>query len=118
MVVGALMAALMVNGGVGGPRGGPSTEGLANFGRVDGTLMRGTQPDERGIENLKRLGVATIINLRMADDVWPGEAAAARRLHNGRLRSAGSASGVKSRPPLLSAVMRVNSAPKNTICAT
>ncbi len=75
----ALALALSVDGCTSGTRGVPATEGLANFGRVSSTLMRGAQPDERGIENLKRLGVATIVNLRMPDDEWPGEAAAARR---------------------------------------
>lgn len=37
---------------------------------------------------------------------------------SGDARSADSASGVKSRPPLLNAVTRVNSAPRKTICAT
>lgn len=74
-----LVGALLVGGCASGPRGVPASEGIANFGRVSGTLLRGAQPDEHGIENLQRLGVATIINLRMPDDVWPGEAAAARR---------------------------------------
>ena len=78
--MGALVLAFMVNGCTSGPRGVPASEGIANFGRVGPGLWRGAQPDERGIENLRRLGVATIINLRMPDDVWPGEAAAARRL--------------------------------------
>ena len=61
-------------------RGVPASEGIPNFGRVSSALFRGAQPDERGLENLQRLGVATIINLRMADDAVPGEEAAARRL--------------------------------------
>lgn len=61
-------------------RGVPASEGIPNFGRVSSALFRGAQPDERGLENLQRLGVATIINLRMADDVVPGEEATARRL--------------------------------------
>ncbi|MBI3887060.1 MAG: tyrosine-protein phosphatase [Opitutae bacterium] len=61
-------------------RGVPGSEGLPNFGRVDRTLWRGAQPDAHGLETLHRLGVATIINLRMADDVVPGEEATARRL--------------------------------------
>ncbi len=77
--VSTLVVALMLGGCASGPRGVPASEGIANFGRVSGTLLRGAQPDERGIENLQRLGVATIINLRMPYDAWPGEAAAARR---------------------------------------
>jgi protein tyrosine/serine phosphatase len=79
LTVSALVLAFMAGGCASGPRGVPAAEGIANFGRVSRTLMRGAQPDERGIENLKRLGVATIINLRMSDDVWAGEEAAAHR---------------------------------------
>ena len=61
-------------------RGVPASEGIPNFGRVSSALFRGAQPDEHGLENLQRLGVTTIINLRMADDVVPGEEATARRL--------------------------------------
>ena len=71
--------ALMLGGCTSGTRGVPAAEGVPNFGRVSATLLRGAQPDENGIANLQRLGVATIINLRMADDVWPDEADAARR---------------------------------------
>jgi protein tyrosine/serine phosphatase len=78
-VVSALVLAFILNGCAVGPRGVASSQGVANFGRVSSAFLRGAQPDEQGIENLKRLGVATIINLRKSDDVWPGEAAAARR---------------------------------------
>ena len=61
-------------------RGVPASEGLPNFGRISAALWRGAQPDEHGLENLQRLGVATIINLRMPDDVAPGEPETARRL--------------------------------------
>ena len=77
--VSALVVAFMVGGCGSGPRGVPATEGIANFGRVSSTLLRGGQPDERGIENLKRLGVVTIINLRLPNDGCPGEEAVARR---------------------------------------
>ena len=80
LVAGLLAAVLLAGGCVGRPRGVPASEGLPNFGRVTGTLWRGAQPDEQGLATLKKLGAATIINLRMADDVAPGEAAAARRL--------------------------------------
>lgn len=62
------------------PRGVPASEGLPNFGRADARLWRGAQPDAHGLEILKRLGVATVINLRMADDVAPGEEETLRRL--------------------------------------
>ena len=78
-LLGATILAFMAGGCAGGLRGVPASEGVANFGRVSGTLYRGAQPDERGFENLQRLGVATVINLRLAADAWPGEADAARR---------------------------------------
>jgi len=77
--VSAWLLALALGGCALGPRGVPATDGLANFGRVSETLFRGAQPDEAGLATLRRLGVATIINLRMADDSWAGEAAAARQ---------------------------------------
>src|SRR5690242_18031677 len=40
-----------------GERGLPAQEGIVNFGKVSETLYRGAQPDEPGIQNLKRLGV-------------------------------------------------------------
>src|SRR5262245_32264063 len=58
-------------------RGAPASEGIVNFGKVSEVLYRGAQPDEGGIENLSRLGVKTIINLRMADDAWKQEEAKA-----------------------------------------
>ena len=47
------------------PRGVPPSEGILNFGRVNETFFRGAQPDEAGIANLSRLGVRTMINLRL-----------------------------------------------------
>lgn len=79
VVLSAMALAFMDGGCAGGRRGVPASQGIANFGRVNGTLFRGAQPDERGLENLQRLGVATIINLRMAADAWHGEADAAHR---------------------------------------
>ena len=80
LVAGMLAVVLLAGGCLGGQRGVPASEGLANFARVSETLWRGAQPDEHGLETLKKLGATTIINLRMADDVVPGEEAAARRL--------------------------------------
>jgi protein tyrosine/serine phosphatase len=59
-------------------RGVSAAHGIANFDQVNAHLWRGAQPDERGLETLKTLGVATIINLRMADDVLPFEKSLAR----------------------------------------
>jgi len=61
-----------------GERGLPAQEGIVNFGKVSETFYRGAQPDELGIQNLKKLGVKLIINLRMPDDCWQPEQAAAQ----------------------------------------
>ncbi len=59
-------------------RGVPPSEGIVNFGKVNDRLYRGAQPDALGISNLKKLGIKTILDLRMTNEVWPVEAAAAR----------------------------------------
>jgi protein tyrosine/serine phosphatase len=61
-----------------GQRGVPPQEGIGNFGKVNASLFRGAQPDEAGIENLQRLGVKLIVNLRMPNDAWKLEEAKAR----------------------------------------
>src|SRR6476660_1262411 len=58
-------------------RGVPASEGIVNFGKVSEVLYRGAQPDDAGLESLKRLGVKTIINLRMENDCWKVESAKA-----------------------------------------
>ena len=58
-------------------RGLPVRAGVLNFGQIDAKLYRGAQPDAAGLQNLKRLGVKLIINLRMPDEVWKPEAAEA-----------------------------------------
>ena len=75
IVVSALLASA---GCATAPRGFPARDGIANFDRVNENLYRGAQPNNVGIEALARLGVKTIINLRMANDVWPAEDAEAR----------------------------------------
>jgi uncharacterized protein (TIGR01244 family) len=59
-------------------RGVPPSEGIVNFGKVNDRLYRGAQPDAAGIKSLARLGIKTIIDLRMTNDVWQAEAAEAR----------------------------------------
>jgi protein tyrosine/serine phosphatase len=54
-------------------RGLPAQEGIANFGKIDEGVYRGAQPGALGITNLARLGVKSIINLRMPGDVWKDE---------------------------------------------
>jgi protein tyrosine/serine phosphatase len=51
-----------------------SPNAILNFGRVNGWLYRGAQPDAAGLDQLKALGVKSVINLRMGDDVWAPEA--------------------------------------------
>ena len=60
-----------------GQRGLPPSEGITNFGKINDRLYRGAQPDAAGIKNLARLGIKSIINLRLTNDVWQAEAAAA-----------------------------------------
>ena len=38
--------------------------GIKNFGKVDEYLYRGAQPKPEGIEELKKLGIDTIVDLR------------------------------------------------------
>ena len=45
-----------------------ATKDLPNLYKVNDHLYRGGQPTEAGIQELKRMGVKTIINLRDADD--------------------------------------------------
>jgi protein tyrosine/serine phosphatase len=54
--------------------------GITNFAKVNDLLYRGAQPKSDGIKSLARLGVRTIINLRMTNDVWSAEEAEARAL--------------------------------------
>lgn len=60
-----------------GERGLPPSEGIRNFGKINDRLYRGAQPDAAGIRNLARLGIKSIINLRLTNDVWKAEAAEA-----------------------------------------
>lgn len=61
-----------------GERGVPPSQGIGNFGKVSESLYRGAQPDATAITNLSRLGIKTIINLRMTNDVWKPEESLAR----------------------------------------
>jgi len=66
----AVLCALFVCGiCAAGERGLPAREGI---------LYRGAQPDAAGIENLKKLGIKSIINLRQTNDVLAAEVEAAR----------------------------------------
>jgi len=74
-----LMVAVLSVALLGGcdPRKGSARNALANFGKVNDALYRGAQPDLDAMRQLNALGVRSVINLRMPDDVWAGEAAAA-----------------------------------------
>jgi len=54
-------------------RGLPPQQGIANFGKINDSLFRGAQPDAVGITNLARLGIKSIINLRMSNESWKAE---------------------------------------------
>jgi tyrosine-protein phosphatase SIW14 len=77
MVIGISLLILTIAGLARG-RGLPPQQGINNFGQISPALYRGAQPDEAGILNLKRLGVTTIVNLRLKDDAWKPEAALAQ----------------------------------------
>lgn len=55
--------------------------GIENFGRVTADLWRGDMPTDRGFEELHRLGVRTIINLRKYPDNPPAATAPAHAVH-------------------------------------
>ena len=54
--------------------------GITNCARVNDSVYRGAQPNGEGIKSLARLGVRTIINLRMTNDIWFAEEAEARAM--------------------------------------
>ena|GEM_PF-554543 len=56
----------------------PAIDGIGNFGRVNHSLYRGGQPNNLGIQSLKRLGIKTIVNLRMTNDLCVTEETEAR----------------------------------------
>ncbi len=74
----ALASGLMIVGCSTGPRGFPPTEGISNFDRVNAGVYRGAQPNALAIRNLQRVGIKTIVNLRMPDDAWFAEESEAR----------------------------------------
>ena len=71
LVCGLLLATL--GQGAAGQRGLPAQNSITNFDKVDEKLFRGAQPDEQGMKQLQLLGVKTVINLRMTNDVWQAE---------------------------------------------
>jgi tyrosine-protein phosphatase SIW14 len=47
---------------------GSSVQGIGNFYQVDSHVYRGAQPTNEGFENLAKIGVKTVIDLREADE--------------------------------------------------
>lgn len=73
-VISAGFLALAAYGSGSGQRGLPAQEGIINFGRINETVYRGAQPDSSGIGNLARLGIKTIIDLRLPNEgSWKAE---------------------------------------------
>jgi tyrosine-protein phosphatase SIW14 len=60
-----------------GERGVPAQNGILNFGQVNDHLYRGAEPDTVAVQNLARLGVKTIVDLRTGKEVRAPEAAEA-----------------------------------------
>lgn len=74
---GCLMLGLLL-AGCATPPGEIPQLGVRNFDQVDARLYRSAQPNVDGVAALAARGVKTIINLRLADDVMPGEETSAR----------------------------------------
>jgi len=74
-----LLLALMAHAGCkASERGVPAQRGILNFGKINDNLYRGAEPHAIGITNLQRLGIRTIIDLRMPSEVTKDEAPLAR----------------------------------------
>lgn len=50
------------------PQGAWAPRGLPNFAQVDPRLYRGAQPSPAGIEELRKMRIATIVDLRQPDE--------------------------------------------------
>jgi tyrosine-protein phosphatase SIW14 len=73
---------LLTTVGVGTPQNTPpvrSAPGVPNFHQVNESLFRGGQPSEEGLRSLAKLGVKTIVDLRMSRRIrdWESKAVAA-----------------------------------------
>src|SRR6266849_640949 len=64
--------------GVAAERGMPAQHGILNFEKISDGVFRGAQPDAAGISNLENLGIRTIIDLRMPNQVSKLEETQAR----------------------------------------
>ena len=61
-----------------GQRGQPPHEGIVNYGLVRAGFYRGAKPDGPALDTLQRLGVRSIIDLRMPREIDNDEARKAR----------------------------------------
>jgi tyrosine-protein phosphatase SIW14 len=98
-----LAAGLALGACVSTPRGPLAEVGLPNFVKVDARLYRGGQPTESGIEELARQGVATVVDLRRAEEKPPtraAERAAVERLHMAYEAEPMSGLGAPRRPAI------------------
>jgi tyrosine-protein phosphatase SIW14 len=61
----------------------PTLDGVPNAGRISDVLLRGAQPTEQGFAELKKSGVATIVNLRQQGQEveWERKVAESLGLH-------------------------------------
>jgi tyrosine-protein phosphatase SIW14 len=74
-IVAALLSVALLVGCA--TRGVSSTNDIPNFGKVNDSLYRGGQPDLKAMRQLKAMGIKSVVNLRMTNDVLKGEQAAA-----------------------------------------
>lgn len=59
----------------------PDEDGIRHFGKVDGRIYRGETPTEKTFHTLERLGVKTIVDLRMVSKRGAAAEAALARAH-------------------------------------
>lgn len=69
----ASLALALVLSGCMTQRGFPPEHQIVNFDRVDGTLYRGAQPTLNSLAYLKSIGIKSVVNLRLPEDILPGE---------------------------------------------
>ncbi len=63
------MVAILLPGVASAAHGEDPGRSLPNFHEVSEDLFRGARPDEGGVKELARLGIRTIVDLRIGDEV-------------------------------------------------
>ncbi len=63
-----LVATAVASAGIAAPSASPNVEGVGNFQKVDDHVYRGAQPTHEGFNNLSKLGIQTVIDLREPGD--------------------------------------------------